>query len=55
MTELKPCPFCGNNQAFIETEYYGLFVVKCGYCHIRTAVEQVKEKAIEAWNRRADE
>lgn len=56
MAELKPCPFCGgephiycsgspSNGSFME--------VICGKCRCQT--ERLRgDKAIEAWNRRAE-
>ena len=60
MAELKPCPFCGG-RAFcrwtdegMEKESY-LFYVECDNCYITTTYFYDKEKAIEAWNRRAED
>lgn len=60
MTELKPCPFCGNKQPRILTfaEHYRLPMYRgqraiecsCG-AFVRGAGN---EAAIAAWNRRAD-
>ena len=62
--ELKPCPFCGskaithacaelcNEEARII--YRGTYGVHCISCGIATPPYRNGEKAIEAWNRRAD-
>lgn len=55
-SELKPCPFCGKKARLqrIGKSYY----VTCdgSYCKIKptTWAYSVKEKAIEEWNRRAN-
>ena len=55
MRQLKPCPFCGmpavmHNDSGIDTLYY----VSCSCC-AACSNQGTKEKAIEAWNRRAYE
>ena len=57
MTELKPCPFCGRDGRIIRV--YGYFVP---YCTNESCIlykidvcYDTKEKAIEAWNRRASD
>ena len=62
--ELKPCPFCGgkattSHGVAVTTEHF--FFVSCEKCHSRTGNaykwqygENYEQKAIEAWNRRAD-
>lgn len=60
MTEkdIKPCPFCGGKAGVVSDGYF--CVVMCDKCGAETrtfvanADYAVKEKAIEAWNRRAD-
>lgn len=59
MTELKKCPFCGS-EAEIEEYTDGTYAVVCS-CNISECEVQPttywhysKEKAIEAWNRRAE-
>ena len=57
--ELKPCPFCKETE-FIEVRFEKLFnvdfhYVRCQICCARGPMNIYKEKAIEAWNRRAEE
>ena len=59
MAELKPCPFCGC-KAFCTNDLptYGcdvMYRVVCEDCNISTPLKWTKEKAIEAWNRRAED
>ena len=66
--ELKPCPFCGGEAVLRnETEMVGfgscddIYFVKCVICEAQGskfgvwAGKNRKEKAIEAWNRRAND
>lgn len=64
MVELKPCPFCfGKPEIIVESAYdaTGLSLVEsyyhvaCTCCFASTGKICNKEKAIEAWNRRAGE
>ena len=61
MNELKPCPFCGGKA---KGPYYydpfdgyqgdcGTYIVDCSKCSVQI-IERTKEKAIEVWNRRAE-
>lgn len=56
--ELKPCPFCGGNRPLLNeslTNFYEeVYYVICEDCQCRGKSCRCKEKAIEAWNRRAD-
>ena len=52
MTELKPCPFCGN-KAMIFNSSFGYFV-SCNVCEVETPAFEYRETAIEAWNRRVN-
>ena len=55
MSDLKRCPFCGG-EAKIQSNLlhnYRIYCVECG-CQTISWSES-KEKAIEAWNRRAGE
>ena len=78
MSELKPCPFCGNTDIrfsvktttikFKRAYHFAMYCPKCncygarvlwkhdgkmGRCDIEKN-EDFKQKAIKAWNRRAD-
>ena len=59
MKELKPCPFCGG-----EAKCYDYaptwatthkWVVECSICGANIPIYKIKEEAIEAWNRRAEQ
>lgn len=61
MAELKPCPFCGGEAAYIkeeDKEFGQVSSVYCENCGARGEFFLVsdsycsKDKAIEAWNRR---
>lgn len=59
MLELKSCPFCGGKARMFVN---GGVRVICSKCHVGTMIltdnmeyeSNAVEKAIEAWNRRAD-
>lgn len=57
--KLKPCPFCRETE-FIDVKFKRLFnmdfhYVHCWICGSRGPMNIDKQKAIEAWNRRAGE
>jgi Lar family restriction alleviation protein len=66
MAELKPCPFCGGEATPVYCENVNSYTsnilyvskrgtVKCKRCELRLPrVYRRVSKAIEAWNRRAD-
>ena len=64
MAELKPCPFCGG-KAIELVNLTGDFYCICEQCKATTkmfglhvtndSIENAKEKATNAWNRRADD
>lgn len=68
MAELKPCPFCGGKNIRINAYGFGYYAIECLDCYVETAryksvskylegnlpIEKKAKKAIEAWNRRAD-
>jgi len=63
MSELKPCPFCGGEQA-IKTRYIGYgspglgshdeYRVVCKECRASSDEYKSEAEAIAAWNRRSD-
>jgi len=58
MSELKPCPFCGCSAKVYSAESWnegGCFWVGCFWCHADTDFYSTEAKAIEAWNRRAND
>lgn len=63
MAELKPCPFCGSTPVLVDFKPYGekcasMYKVECTnencMCKPDTYEYLLEEKAIDAWNRRAD-
>lgn len=51
--ELKPCPFCGNEYPEIHSSrVYGSYYVHCRQCGVETGKTELKEEAVETWNRR---
>ena len=66
MNDLKPCPFCGGKAQEKFVKRPGLFptlkfpytthtvYIRCEVCLASSGVRFVREEAIEAWNRRAD-
>ena len=53
MTELKPCPFCGDKEIVVSpTGFHGAYIAYCIQCHSNTGDYDTKEEAIAAWNRR---
>ena len=57
--ELKPCPFCGEKNAYMTMNCYGQFYVRCPDCGVvvwgkDTDDLDTPKKAQEAWNRRPD-
>ena len=56
--KLKPCPFCGGN-AELESSYADyvgsrLHKIVCKVCGCQTNYEHPMQKAIDVWNRRAE-
>ena len=58
MSELKPCPFCGE-MPIIHGEESGDYYIECinvgCACLPTSCFYETKEQAIEAWNRREGE
>ena len=63
MTELKPCPFCGSEDAQVKLyseKGVRFWYVSCENCEISLDPmfwndNQTKEEAIAKWNRRVNE
>jgi Lar family restriction alleviation protein len=62
MAENKTCPFCGSDSIEVYTHYgesvgiqYGGYYPECTVCGCRLDYYETREKALEAWNRRADD
>lgn len=59
MEELKPCPFCGYENAGVQKASSGRFYVSCVNCDITFEIgagekQRIRERTVDAWNRRAD-
>jgi len=61
MSELKPCPFCGEmpiinhiSDSLFDCGIFTYWVV-CPRCGIRTQRNRDKTEIIKAWNRRTNE
>ena len=54
MSELKPCPFCGEGANLGVTEEFrdDCFVVRCYTCGACGGTSNHKARAIDAWNHR---
>lgn len=55
--KLKPCPFCGGESELVEEKhgkYSSLYFVACKGMCIRQYHYKDKNRAIKAWNRRAN-
>lgn len=59
--KLKPCPFCGGEAAYSETNPSHIgddngFMVYCKKCYTESSYDfQTRENAIAAWNRRYEQ
>ena len=59
-TELKPCPFCGDESPIVKTEFIGELgfsytKVQCWACGASVSAYSEEERAIREWNRRAED
>ena len=52
MIELKPCPFCGNNNILWSLGWGMSHGVMCGTCGASFQHRKSQKEAAEAWNRR---
>ena len=60
MSELKPCPFCNDTYIMVRVRKDGKYVVGCNtlncVClHSEGKLFNSAEKAMNAWNRRAND
>ena len=53
MRELKSCPFCGDDWLTLLPDVADWYVY-CPNCGACGGSREMKQEAIEAWNRRAD-
>ena len=49
--ELKPCPFCGGNSVYLNSNTWSSYVM-CDYCDADGPVQESDDQAISAWNSR---
>ena len=49
--ELKPCPFCGGTNIFVEDDGWG-WVSYCDVCDANVSDRMTKKEAIDDWNKR---
>ena len=56
--ELKPCPFCGNSDVYVDkgvlgNDELGNYFVCCEFCHTTGPAGKTEDDAVASWNRRA--
>ena len=52
--EIKPCPFCGSGNVYVEQiGRGGYFNICCGSCLANVPLSGSRETAVAAWNSRA--
>ena len=57
MTDMKPCPFCGNDALSIDSSYFRDTLIYCCECDMYFTLDSFKatrEDVFEAWNTRAE-
>lgn len=54
MSELKPCPFCGDLDPYVSGDDWNGWYVVCSGCGADGSTESTKAEAIDAWNTRAE-
>lgn len=61
MSDLKPCPFCGNRNVNLQivrekldySDIDGAYI-ECPICGIESRIFEDPDEAVEFWNRRSD-
>ena len=59
MAELKPCPFCNCDRAYVVNRAYkvsgpySVYQVECFSCAARGPAALTEDKSIDAWNKRS--
>lgn len=53
--DLKPCPFCSSVQMIVTRPNDWGFCVMCANCGAESGVQDTRERAARAWNRRVPE
>lgn len=55
MSEIKPCPFCGNKAEYWEdSQYQDRHVIECQYCGANKRSEYGYKGVLRDWNTRYD-
>lgn len=56
MSELKPCPFCGEKaELLIVPDRQTKWIVRCRKCFTNNGTFLSDHDAVEAWNRRVEQ
>ncbi len=54
----KPCPFCGNNDSYLDEDVLGetltVYFVCCPICEAEGPLGLTTDEALWSWNRRDD-
>ncbi len=50
--EIKHCPFCGKPGELQFNQRVAAYYVRCSSCRCRTRMDEIKERAVMAWNKR---
>ena len=52
LKDLKPCPFCGENEQELYEDDYGNYAIRCQYCDAQSGMCGNRKSAIEEWQKR---
>lgn len=55
MSNIKKCPFCGNNEVGFPVSSYGVYMGFCYKCAANGPVKKTRNLAKKEWNRRAND